>query len=62
MNIYQLHDVIGQEIVDFNQLKAALKDYAQPGRKITAWLDKGDLIRGKKGLYIFGDHVRRELC
>jgi hypothetical protein len=60
MNIYQLRDTISQEIVDFNQLKAALKDNTHPRRKIADWIAKHDLIRVKKGLYIFGDHVRRE--
>lgn len=60
MNIYALRQQIGCEIVDYNQLKMALKDYAYPRRKISTWLESGDLIRVKKGLYVFGSHVARE--
>lgn len=59
MNIYALREKIGQEIVDYNQLKAALQDYAHPRGKITTWLSAGELIRVKKGLYVFGPSVAR---
>jgi hypothetical protein len=36
MNIYQLKNKLGQEVVDYNQLKDVLKDYSQP-RKICRW-------------------------
>lgn len=57
MNIYELRAKIGQEIVDYNQLKAVLSGYAHPRGKISAWLSAGDLIRVKKGLYVFGPKV-----
>ncbi len=60
MNIYELRDKAEQEIVDYNQLKDALKSYSHPRKKISSWLHKGELIRIKKGLYIFGESISRE--
>ena len=59
MNIYELRDKIGQEIVDYNQLKDALKDYVHPRGKISNWIRNGELIRVKKGLYVFGRSIAR---
>src|SRR3990167_4965355 len=33
---------------------SALKDYAKPRQKISLWIKTGELIRVKKGLYVFG--------
>jgi predicted transcriptional regulator of viral defense system len=60
MNIHELRNKIGQEIVDYNQLKDVLKKYAHPRGKISEWLAKGELIRVKKGLYVFGKPVARQ--
>ncbi len=38
---------------------AALSEYANPWDKVTRLLRRGDIIRVKKGLYIFGDRLRR---
>jgi len=59
MNIYELRQLVGQEIVDYNQLKAALKGYAQPRKKISQWIRSGELTRVKKGLYVFGQASAR---
>lgn len=59
MNIFELKNIIGEEIVDFNELHAVLHNYAHPRGKINQWLKTGELIRVKKGLYIFGDKARR---
>ena len=58
MNIYALRNRIDGDIVDFNQLNAALSHYAHPRGKINAWLKRGELIRVKKGLYVFGPEAR----
>ncbi len=42
------------EEIDYVFLKSALSQYAYPRDKITALLRNGDLIRVKKGLYVFG--------
>ena len=54
MNIYELRNLLDGDIIDFNQLNAALSHYAHPRGKISAWLASGELIRVKKGLYVFG--------
>lgn len=59
MNIYELREKIGREIVDYNQLKDILKDYMQPRKKVSHWLANNELIRVKKGLYIFGASASR---
>lgn len=58
MNIYEIRRLVDSEIVDFNQLTALLHEYAHPRGKITQWLRAGELIRVKKGLYVFGRSVR----
>ena len=36
----------------------ALSEYANPRDKVTSLLRRGDIIRVKKGLYVFGDSLR----
>jgi len=60
MNIYELRKRVESEVIDFNQLNAILHEYAHPRGKIGRWLKTGDLIRVKKGLYVFGSAARRE--
>lgn len=48
-----------QEEFDYQTLMDCLKDYARPRDKISDLLQKGSIIRIKKGLYIFGDEYRR---
>ena len=50
---------ISQEQFDYQTLMDCLKDYARPRDKISDLLQKGSIIRIKKGLYIFGDEYRR---
>lgn len=57
MNILQLQRLIGREEVDYQLLLSALSDYAYPRDKITGWLKSGELVRVKKGLYVFGKDV-----
>jgi hypothetical protein len=54
MNIANLRKLIGREEIDYQLLLSALSDYASPRDKITSWLKSGELVRVKKGLYIFG--------
>lgn len=57
MNIMQLRKLIGREELDYQLLLSALSDYAYPRDKITSWLKSGELIRVKKGLYVFGKNT-----
>lgn len=51
---------IGREEFDYQTLLSALSGYASPRDRITALMRSGAIIRVKKGLYVFGDHYRRE--
>lgn len=57
MRIEALRKLADREEVDYQFLVSVLKDYSRPRDKITAWLKSKDLIRIKKGLYVFGKNV-----
>lgn len=57
--IHELRRRIGREELDYQALMGALSDYASPRDRVTALLGRGDLIRVKKGLYVFGERARR---
>jgi len=50
---------IPHEEFDYQTLLVALGDYARPRDKISDLLNKGIVIRVKKGLYVFGDGDRQ---
>jgi len=54
-----LRQQIGREEFDYPALMAALSRYANPRDRVTALLLRGDVIRVKKGLYVFGEELRR---
>lgn len=49
---------IGREEFDYPALMAALGGFANPHTKITSLIDKGEIVRVKKGLYVFGEDHR----
>jgi len=51
------HLALNEEF-DYTFLMACLSDYKNPRDKITRLLKSGDIIRVKKGLYIFGSKYR----
>jgi hypothetical protein len=55
----QLRLTIPFEEFDYQTLLDSLREYAHPRKKITSLLCKGDLVRVKKGLYLFGERYRR---
>ncbi len=55
----QLRLTIPFEEFDYQTLVDSLRTYAHPRKKITSLLHKGDLVRVKKGLYLFGERYRR---
>lgn len=57
MRIEQLYKILGREEVDYPSIISALCDYASPRDKITHWLRSGELIRIKKGVYVFSKDV-----
>lgn len=58
MHIQDLYQKINRSEFDYGLLCSCLKDYAQPRNRIQQWLRTGELIRVKKGFYIFGSMVR----
>lgn len=55
----ELQKRIPHEEFDYQSLLDGLKRYARPRDKITSLLRRGDIVRVKKGLYIFGENYRR---
>src|SRR5437870_3006083 len=59
--IYLIRKKAINEEIDYNFLISCLQDYSAPRDVITRLLDKKDIIRVKKGLYVFGENHRRRL-
>jgi len=57
--VRNLRQQIGREEFDYPALMTALSGYANPRDRVTTLLRRGDIIRVKKGLYVFGDQLRR---
>jgi hypothetical protein len=57
--IEQIRKAIAREEFDYQMLTTSLKEYSRPRDKITALLRKKQIIRVKKGLYIFGPDFRK---
>jgi len=55
----QLRRAIPFEEFDYQSLLESLRGYAYPRKKITSLLHKEEIIRVKKGLYLFGEGQRR---
>ena len=57
--ITDIRRAIPTEVFSFQQLMDCLAGYAKPRDKIGALLRRGDIIRVRKGLYVFGPDYRR---
>ncbi len=55
----RLRDRVEGEEFDYQTLMDVLSDYAEPRQRVTALLRSGEIIRVKKGLYVFGAQYRR---
>jgi hypothetical protein len=55
----KIRRLIPREEFDYQMLLDCLKDYARPRDKISALLNRGTIIRVKKGLYVFGADYRK---
>jgi hypothetical protein len=51
---------LGREVFDYQQLTACLAHLSKPRDKIHKLLAKGDIVRIRKGLYVFGHAYRRQ--
>jgi hypothetical protein len=60
VHIQELYQQVQTPEIDYTALCHYLKNYAQPRNKIQHWVKTGDLIRIKKGFYLFGSKVLRE--
>ena len=58
--ITRIRREITREIFDYQVLTDALSGYSKPRDKITKLLAGGAIVRIKKGLYCFGEGLRRE--
>ena len=58
MTTINLRRAINREEFDYSWLVSRLSHYSNPRVKINAMLKKGDIIRVKKGIYIFGEQYR----
>lgn len=60
MRIEELRRAVPGEEVDYRTLISSLREYVNPRAKVATWIRRGDLVRVKKGLYVFGPlHSRR---
>jgi predicted transcriptional regulator of viral defense system len=50
---------VNTDVFDYQQLMDCLRSYAKPRDKIRAMLKAGEIIRVKKGIYVFGANHRR---
>ena len=58
--IQALRKAVEHEVFDYQTLLAVLSDYARPRDKITGMLRRQEIIRIKKGLYLFGQAYRHK--
>lgn len=57
INLYEIYKTHRRPEIDYLRLVSFLGEMSQPRQKIRKWLQKGDLIRIKKGLYLFSKKI-----
>lgn len=62
MHISEIRNLTEHEVIDYVMLMSILSDYANPRDKISRFIKANDLIRVKKGLYVFGPSASRGPC
>lgn len=58
--IRKIRESIKDEVFNYTQVVAALEGYKKPRDVINSLLKNGDIIRVKKGLYVFGEIWRKK--
>lgn len=58
--IQKIRENIDEEVFDYTQVIEALEVYKKPRDVINTLLKNGDIIRVKKGLYVFGEIWRKK--
>jgi len=56
---YDIRRTIGTDVFDYQQLMDCLAAYSKPRDKIRSLIRAGEIIRVKKGIYVFGENYRR---
>lgn len=59
MTTLALYELLKGDVISYQQLIEGLASYKKPRDKISRMLSSGDLIRIRKGLYIFGNQFRK---
>ncbi|MBN2382819.1 hypothetical protein JXQ70_08050 [bacterium] len=57
--IIDIRNKVNHEELDYNFLMDCLKDYRKPRDKLSLLIRRGELIKVKKGLYVFGEKIAR---
>jgi len=58
--LLQLRKIVGSEVFDYGVLTDALRAYQKPADRVRRMVDEGEIVRVKRGLYVFGEPVRRK--
>lgn len=58
--IMNLRQLLPREEIDYISLMSALSNYSKPRDKVRAMLHAGELIRVKKGIYVFGQKLAQK--
>lgn len=58
VSILDIHRAAGRDVLDYQQVVSLLQGYAKPRDRIGSWLEKGELVRVRKGLYVVGEPYR----
>jgi hypothetical protein len=58
MNADIRRQILSEEF-DYQTLMGLLSAYSNPGMKVAALIKAGEIVRVKKGLYVFGERYRR---
>lgn len=58
-SLLDINRSLGRDIMDYQQVVSMLGDYMKPRDRISVLLEKGDLVRVRKGLYVLGERYRR---
>lgn len=57
--IHKLRSLVQGEVFDYQILMDILREYKKPRDKITLLLRDGSIIQLKRGIYVFGPHLRK---
>jgi hypothetical protein len=54
-----IRQLIQQDVFDYQTLMTTLRSYSSPRDKISRLINSGEIVRLKKGLYLFGEALRK---